>query len=77
MTPLTTRELRAMKCPCCDGGGHGVILKSLCHPQAGIEVEFVHMSGVLRITCRKCSDFVCDIKVAPPPTSILTSPSSQ
>lgn len=63
---LTLRDLMGM---CCFGCGrpaedHILVLKSTCHPRAGVDVKFQASNGTLLVECHACERLVTVVKVA-------------
>lgn len=50
---------------CTECAANEVLVKSACHPAAGLEAEYRPKTGHLRLTCRECRGYVCDVAVAP------------
>jgi hypothetical protein len=68
MSPtLTCRELDARDCdnPGCTHPHPDVLhLSPICHPDAGLQIEYNRLAGILIIGCAECRALVAKVQVA-------------
>lgn len=67
-TPLTraTMDGRGCQAPGCAHTAHeGLVLKSRCHPRAGMKVTYRGSDGVLEVECHQCGMRTAEVQVAP------------